>query len=286
MSGPPGSSIFFSFAFFDISCVISAMPLRSVSNIAWSSQSCMRANASTVRSTPDAAISPTSVSQILRAPALMPLGRSGTPGGYCGSLAGSGRRPRFPSRMRMRVGFGGGPLKPTSPPSAYRACYRVRGECLGRITAVARSTSPSAAREAQPPHGVRRAASPQLRRSLGRSARCPSYRHHHALSLDLCEGAPVAFQGVLSPGDRHPPLADDLNVAGVDLQAVADALGEFGRYQGAAAAEEAIVDCLALDGVVQDGAAHQLDGLLGAVAGLLRLPGSAVRICVWHIPNS
>src|ERR1035438_4065729 len=87
-------------------------------------------------------------------------------------------------------------------------------------------------------------------------------------------------------GDRHPPMANDINVAGVDLQAVADALSKFGRYQSAAAAEEAIVDHLTLDGVVQDGTAHQFDGLLGAVAGLLRLPGSAVRIRVWHIPNS
>src|ERR1019366_5808578 len=281
MSGPPGSSIFFSFAFFEISCVISAIPLRSVSNIAWSSQSCMRANASTVRSTPDAAISPTSVSQIFRAPALMPLGRSGTPGGYCGSLAGSGRRARFPSRMRMRVGFGGGPLKPTSPPSARRACRRVRGECLGRITAVARSTSPSAAREALPPHGVRRATSPQLRRSLCRSARCPSCRHHHTFGMDLRKGAPVALQHCDSVCELLPAGDYYVRIFRIEFHRQADSASHLAPKKCASCAAEQIHDDVASLTAIDESAPNQLHRLHGWVEpvgrGLLLFPQRGLR---------
>jgi hypothetical protein len=99
-------------ACFSISRAISSSPLRSVSSIAMSSQRADNAPASTKRKTPEGAISATNPSQTRPPASLMLVGLSGTPLVYCGSLAGNGRREGLPFRMRIAVGFGGGPLSP------------------------------------------------------------------------------------------------------------------------------------------------------------------------------
>ena len=69
------------------------------------------------------------------------------------------------------------------------------------------------------------------------------------------------------PFARHslPALDDRVDVTGVDLDAVTDAVHRVGGNECRSRAEERIVDDPALFGVVQDGPAHELDRLLCTV---------------------
>src|SRR5882672_12483662 len=66
-------------------------------------------------------------------------------------------------------------------------------------------------------------------------------------------------------GEVLPTSHDDIDIRGVELDAVADAAGHFGRDQARARAEKRVIDRLAGPAVVGDRAAHALDWLLGAV---------------------
>ena len=89
-------------------------------------------------------------------------------------------------------------------------------------------------------------------------------------SSAICSNVRPSPSSVASlPLQFLPALDDDVNVLRIELDAVADALGEFGGGQRGAAAQERLVHQLAPLGVVQDRAPHQIDRLLRRVIELL-----------------
>src|ERR1039458_9001830 len=89
-----------------------------------------------------------------------------------------------------------------------------------------------------------------------------------ALFGDLFKCAAGAIQGRLPARQPLPPLHHHVNVLWVQLNAVADALGDFRGGQGRSRSEERLVDRLPALGVVQQRAPHEFDRLLGRVIEL------------------
>src|SRR5438067_13620240 len=88
-----------------------------------------------------------------------------------------------------------------------------------------------------------------------------------------------------APGEALPASHDDIDIGGVELDTVADAVGHFGSDQARAGAEKRVADRLAGPAVVGDRAAHAFDRLLGAMPpALLALP-VAERIVVGDLPD-
>ena len=63
-------------------------------------------------------------------------------------------------------------------------------------------------------------------------------------------------------GEVLPASHDDIGISGVELDAVADAAGHFGRDQARSRAEKRVIDRLAGPAVVGDWAAHAFNRLL------------------------
>src|SRR5262249_17018368 len=72
-------------------------------------------------------------------------------------------------------------------------------------------------------------------------------------------------------GELLPALNDDVDILRVELRAVADALRHVGGDQRGARPKEGIVDRGATLSVIQDGPAHEFDGLLGRAIAFLFL---------------
>src|SRR6266446_1398339 len=97
------------------------------------------------------------------------------------------------------------------------------------------------------------------------------------------------FRGELDRGvaeaNALPAAHDDIDISGIELEAVADPAGHFGGDQTGARAEKRVIDRLAGPAVVGDRAAHAFDRLLGAVSpALLALP-VVKRIVVGDLPD-
>src|ERR1051326_2719628 len=83
-----------------------------------------------------------------------------------------------------------------------------------------------------------------------------------ALLRYLVEAASIAIESRFFSREALPACHDDVDVLGVDLQAIADARSGFCRGQCCSASEERIVYHLSALRVIQDRPPHQLDGLL------------------------
>jgi hypothetical protein len=88
-----------------------------------------------------------------------------------------------------------------------------------------------------------------------------------ALGLDLSEATAVPVERGHPPGELLPAAHDEVHVLGIDLQSAADSPSQFRGHEAGAGSEERIIDRLSTFGVIQDGAAHELDWLLGSVTG-------------------
>src|SRR6266478_7316724 len=79
------------------------------------------------------------------------------------------------------------------------------------------------------------------------------------------EGSAVPCQCGLLARYLLPAAHNHIDVAGIDVDAVADPLQQFTRDQGCPRAKERIVNQVSALGVVQNGPTHQLDRLLCSV---------------------
>jgi hypothetical protein len=87
-----------------------------------------------------------------------------------------------------------------------------------------------------------------------------------ALGLDLIEATtvPVERGGLFC--ELLPPAYDEVHVFGLNLEATANSLRQFCGQERTPGSQERVIDCLPTFGVIQDGAAHELDRLLGSMA--------------------
>ena len=76
-----------------------------------------------------------------------------------------------------------------------------------------------------------------------------------ALGLDLVEATAVTVERGQPPGELLPPAQDDVHVLGIDLEAAADALSQFGSYERRTGSEKWVIDCLATFGDLRWGGA-------------------------------
>src|SRR5207253_1945827 len=91
------------------------------------------------------------------------------------------------------------------------------------------------------------------------------------LSLDLGERAAIRVELRLAPTEILPALNDAIHVFGIKLDAVADALAHFRGDERRSRAQERVVHNGSALGVIEDGLAHQLNGLLRRMVDLLLL---------------
>ena len=104
-------------------------------------------------------------------------------------------------------------------------------------------------------------------------------RRSRTLSALTCSNVrPSAFERGLFAGEILPANDSHVHVPRIDLDAAADALGEFGGHHRCAGTEERIVNRRAAFRVIQDRSPHALDRLLRAVDRFSR-PGCGSRIC-------
>src|ERR1019366_3457381 len=164
------------------------------------------------------------------------------------SLAGDGARGS-PSRTRMLVGLGGGPLKPIDPHHAEARPWLAKPE-------------------------------PWFSYSISRCAR-------QACGSDLIERSAIAVKAGLFRGDVRPPLTDYVAVLRIDLDAIADAFGDFRGRQGRPRSQERLIHQFPTLRVIQDRPPHELDRLLGPVAGdlIFGVAVPAEGIQVGHLPH-
>src|SRR3712207_3487342 len=83
--------------------------------------------------------------------------------------------------------------------------------------------------------------------------------------MHLLKGSAVLFEHGMMAGQALPPQHDRVDIRWADLKAVADAIGTLGGNQRRPRAQERIVHYLALFGMVQHRATHQLNRLLSPV---------------------
>src|ERR1035437_5511479 len=126
---------------------------------------------------------------------------------------------------------------------------------------------------------------PELNQNpIGPSVSCDFPLAH---SPDLLKRPPVAVEHRLSATEPLPPEHHHVDILRIDIHAVADSPGALGGEQGAAASQERVVANLPRTRVVENRPAHDLDGLLGAVAGsfVFRYALPAKRIQVRYLPD-
>src|ERR1035437_4601020 len=87
-----------------------------------------------------------------------------------------------------------------------------------------------------------------------------------AHSRDLLKRPPVAVEHRLSAAEPLPPEYRHVDIPRIEIHAVADSPGALGGDQGAATSQKRVVASLPRTRVVENRPAHDLDGLLGAVA--------------------
>src|ERR1035437_9937116 len=126
---------------------------------------------------------------------------------------------------------------------------------------------------------------PELNQNpIGPSVSCDLPPAH---SCDLLKRPLVAVEPRLLAAEPLPPEHRHIDILRIDIHAVADSPGALGCDQGAATSQERVVASLPRTRVVENRPAHDLDGLLGAVAGsfVFRCALPAKRIQVRYLPD-
>src|SRR5438105_8492618 len=95
-----------------------------------------------------------------------------------------------------------------------------------------------------------------------------------AAFLDVLERRAVALESRLLAGQLLPALNNNVTILWIELEAIADALGDLGSGERRARSRERLVDDLPAPGVVQDRSPHQLNRFLRRVIEFL-LVGAA-----------
>src|ERR1035437_8662626 len=126
---------------------------------------------------------------------------------------------------------------------------------------------------------------PELNQNpIGPSVSCDLPPAH---SCDLLKRPLVAVEHRLLAAEPLPPEHRHIDILRIDIHAVADSPGALGCDQGAATSQERVVASLPRTRVVENRPAHDLDGLLGAVAGsfVFRCALPAKWVQVRYLPD-
>src|ERR1035438_5651699 len=108
-----------------------------------------------------------------------------------------------------------------------------------------------------------------------------------AHSRDRLNRPPVAVQHCLFSAEPVPPEYRHVDILRIEIHAVADSPPFYRGEPPAATSQERVVASLPRTRVVENRPAHDLDGLLGAVAGsfVFRDALTAKRIQVRYLPD-